>query len=129
MRLLLDTHALLWVFTDPRQIPPHVRTLIADVRNSVSYSAVTILEIAMGRAAGRRGAPKLNAEDANKLARGAGYELVSITDAHAAAVETIAPHHPDPFDKLLLAQAQIEGLQLVTHDATLAQYDSRTILF
>lgn len=129
MRLLLDTHALLWGFSRPRQIPSHVRALISDARNSVSYSAVTILEIAVGRAAGRRGAPALTATEAAALAQEAGYELVAITDAHAAAVETIAPFHPDPFDKLLLAQAQIEGLQLVTHDAKLAQYDSRTILF
>lgn len=55
--------------------------------------------------------------------------MLPVTDEHAAAVETLASFHSDPFDRLLLAQAQIEGLKLVTHDETLATHDSRIILF
>lgn len=57
------------------------------------------------------------------------YAFLPLTPEHAAAVEGLATYHPDPFDRLLLAQARAEGLQLVTHDGRLAEYDSRTILF
>jgi PIN domain nuclease of toxin-antitoxin system len=129
MRLLLDTHTLLWALTDPKHLSPRVRSLIADGRNEIGFSAAAILEIAVSRAAGRRNAPKVPGERVAGLARQAGYEMLPVTDAHAAAVETIAPFHGDPFDRLLLAQAQIEGFQLVTHDEALAAYDNRTILF
>jgi PIN domain nuclease of toxin-antitoxin system len=129
MKLLLDTHTLVWALISPAQVPPLIRTLLEDARNEVSFSAASILEIAIGRAAGRRNAPAIGSEEASALGRQAGYEMIPITDLHAAAVETIALFHADPYDKLLLAQAQIEGLRLVTHDKKLAAYDSRTILF
>lgn len=129
MKLLLDTHTLLWALTDPRQLSPRVRSLIADGRNDIGFSAAAILEIAVSRAAGRRNAPRVPGERVADLARQAGYEMLPVTDAHAAAVETIAPSHSDPFDRLMLAQAQIEGMRLVTHDGALAAHDSRTILF
>lgn len=129
MKLLLDTHTLVWALSNPSQLSPRIRSLVADAGNDISYSAASILEIAVGRAAGRRSAPALPAEEAAALGRKAGYEMIPVTEVHAAAVETIAPFHGDPFDKLLLAQAQIEGLRLVTHDAALAAYDSRAILF
>ncbi len=129
MRLLLDTHVLIWALIVPRKLPQQIASLIADGRNDVSFSAATILEIAIGRAAGRRNAPKLTAQQAATLALEAGYKAVAITEVHAAATETIAPYHSDPYDRLILAQAQIEGLSLVTHDEALAAYDSRVILF
>ena len=129
MKLLLDTHTLVWALINPAQLPPLIRALLGDARNEVSFSAASILEIAIGRAAGRRNAPAIPSEEAGVRGRQAGYEMIPITEVHAAAVETIAPFHSDPFDRLLLAQAQIEGLRLVTHDENLAAYDSRTIVF
>lgn len=129
MRLLLDTHTLVWALSSPRQLTPRIQALVADEGNEISFSAASILEIAVGRGARRRNAPALPSEDAAALARRAGYSMLPVTDVHAAVVETISPFHGDPFDKLLLAQAQVEGLRLVTHDAALAAYDRRAILF
>lgn len=129
MRLLLDTHALIWLLTDRRQIPPRIQQIVADARNEVFASAVNVFEIAARNAAGRRGGFNLSANDALLASRDAGFEMLALQPEHAAVVETIANFHGDPFDRLLLGQAQVEGLQLVTHDERLAQYDSRTILF
>ena len=129
MRLLLDTHALLWVLTDKARITPKIRQLLTDHRNETWASAASIFEIAAKYATGRRGGPTVDAERLLSLAREASYPVMPISPEHAAATGSIARYHPDPFDRLILAQAQVEGLQLVTHDEALARYDSRTILF
>lgn len=129
MRLLLDTHTLLWAFGAPRRLPRRLESMLLDERNQVHCSAVSILEISIARAAGRRNAPAISAAKAAELAVAAGYALLLMTEVHAAAVETIALFHGDPFDRLLLAQAQVEGLRLVTHDEAIASYDARTILY
>lgn len=129
MRLLLDTHALIWILTDRRQIPSRIEQLVVDARNEVYVSAVNIFEVAARNSAARRGGFSLTADDAIAASREADFQMLALQPEHTAAVETIALFHGDPFDRLLLAQAQVEGLQLVTHDERLAQYDSRTILF
>ena len=129
MRLLLDTNALIWALGPARELPEPVRRLIADPRNDVFFSAVSIFEIAAKRAAARRSAPRLSSGRASDLAQRAGFRQVVMTAEHAVAVETLAPFHDDPFDKLLLAQAQVEDMRLVTHDEELAAFDSKTILF
>jgi PIN domain nuclease of toxin-antitoxin system len=129
VRLLLDTHTLIWALGAARSLPGSIRRLIEDGRNEVYFSSISIFEIASKRASGSKSAPSISAETVTRLADKAGLREVSVQAAHAMAVETLAPFHGDSFDRLLLAQAQIEGLQLVTHDEALAQYDSRTILF
>ncbi len=129
MKLLLDTNALIWAMTASRSLPADVQRLIEDARNDVFFSAVNIFEIAVKRAAGRRTAPSIGAAQAALAAGAAGYGFLPVSVEHAVAVETIAQFHPDPFDRLLLAQAQVESMRLVSHDEDLASYDSRTILF
>jgi PIN domain nuclease of toxin-antitoxin system len=129
VRLLLDTHTLVWAVVFPDRVPSSIRRLLLNSRNEVLASAVNFFELAAMNAAGRRRSPGVSAEAALGLTREAGYAILAVQPEHAVAVETIAPAHGDPFDRLLLAQAQIEGLQLVTHDEALAVYDSRTILF
>lgn len=129
MRLLLDTHTLIWLLADPRQIPHRLRSAITDPRNVTYASAVNIFEVAARNSSARRTGPSFSAEQVLAGTSEAGIRLLDVSPEHAAAVETIAPFHGDPFDRLLLAQAQVEGLQLVTHDEALAQYDPRTILF
>jgi PIN domain nuclease of toxin-antitoxin system len=129
MRLLLDTHTLVWALGAPKQLSHDVRVMLSDHQNSINVSVASIVEIAISRSAGSRHAPKIAATQAAELAKRAGYAMLPMTDTHAAAVETIAPFHGDPFDRLLLAQAQIEGLRLVTHDESLAAYDTRAILY
>ena len=115
--------------TKSQTLPLTARRLIENERNDLFFSAVSIFEIATKRASGSRSAPTIGADVVAELALRAGLREVRVTHAHAAAVETLAITHPDAFDRLLLAQAQIEGLQLVTHDEDLARYDTRTIVF
>lgn len=112
-----------------RTLPLSARRLIDDPRNELYFSAISIFELASKRATGRRSAPALGADVVAGLALEAGLREVPVTFRHSMAVETLAIAHPDPFDRLLLAQAQIEGLLLLTHDERLSRYDSLTILF
>lgn len=129
MRLLLDTHVLVWAMGPGRQMPAAARALLLDARNTIYFSVVSIFEIAAKRAAARRSAPQLSADRALELADLSGYIRLDLKAAHAIAVESIAVAHPDPFDKLLLAQAQVERLRFVTHDGAVAAHDSNAILF
>lgn len=129
MRLLLDTHTLIWALGFSGDLPQSVRRLLTDPRNQVYASAVNIFEVASKRVVTRRSSPEVASERLLRATEAAGYPLLPVTPEHAVAVEGLATFHGDPFDRLLLAQAQVEGLQLVTHDERLAQYDSRTILF
>lgn len=129
MQLLLDTHTLLWSLAEPDRLPLAARRLVANDGNEIHVSAVSIFEIASRNSTSRRRRPAISAERTATLAMEAGFIMLSLRAEHAIAVETIAPFHSDPFDRLLLAQAQVEGLQLLTHDESLAGYDSRTILF
>jgi PIN domain nuclease of toxin-antitoxin system len=124
VRLLLDTHIAVWALLDADRLPAQARQLIADEANDVSVSAASVWEIAIKHAS-RRPAPSgmpISGEQAVGLFRKAGYNLLSITPAHAAAVEGLPPLHADPFDRLLVAQALIGPMRLVTHDKALAAY-------
>jgi PIN domain nuclease of toxin-antitoxin system len=129
VKLLLDTHTLVWAMTASRLLPASLRRQIEDGRNEVCYSAISVFEVAAKRAGRSRSVPPLSSDVLAELAQRGGLREIGVSASHAAAVETIAPFHPDPFDRLLLAQAKIEGLQLVTHDEDLARFDTRTILF
>ena len=128
MRLLLDTHILIWLMGSSRKLSFAAQRLIVNPRNEIFFSAASIFEIGTKRASGHRRAPDVAADRVLGLAERAGYLSLPITAAHAVAVETIASFHSDPFDRLLLAQAQVEDLRLVTHDEVLASYDPRAIL-
>lgn len=118
MNLLLDTHALLWWLADDRELSREASSAISDARNEVFVSAATAWEIAIKRAMGKLAAP------ANLLAAIAagGFQELPITLAHALAAGELPPHHADPFDRMLVAQAKLEGLTLVTRDQRLAAY-------
>lgn len=122
MRLLLDTHIALWAIGGSSRLPARARELIMTPDNIVYVSAVSIWEIAIKFAAGRRSAPTFGASQAIESFKDAGYEQLDVTAAHAAAVETLPLLHGDPFDRLLVAQAVNEPLQLVTHDRLVAAY-------
>lgn len=121
MKLLLDTHVLLWVLGAPHRLPA---ALIADLRdpaNEVLFSAVNIWEIAIKAGQGR---PTF-ANDAELIAqeaRDAGFVALPVTAQHAAAVQKLPPLHGDPFDRLLIAQALCEPAHLVTTDKQMAHY-------
>ncbi|MGE3841140.1 MAG: type II toxin-antitoxin system VapC family toxin [Vicinamibacterales bacterium] len=118
MRLLLDTHVALWWFADARQLGAEPRRAIqrADV---VWVSAVSGWEVAIKQSLG-----KLRLSDAfGALVTASEFTELRLTLAHAERLATLPSHHADPFDRMLVAQAQAEGARLVTHDRRLHAYD------
>lgn len=119
MKLLLDTHTLIWAAADPERLPARLRASIADGANLVAVSAASAWEIAIKRARGRLRFPPV---DDHMLTQG-GFRALPIAIHHAAAVEMLPDHHADPFDRLLVAQAQTDDYVLVTRDPAIHQYD------
>jgi PIN domain nuclease of toxin-antitoxin system len=129
MRLLLDTHVALWAIADSPRLSARARELIDDPDNEVVVSAATIWEISIKHALAR-GAPNdmpISGQEALGYFRDAGFALLDISPKHAAGVETLPPLHADPFDRLLIAQALMTPLRLLTHDARVAAYSDLTI--
>lgn len=121
MNLLLDTHVALWAITDSPRLSTQARDLILSPRASIWISAATIWEIAIKHGLGRGDMP-VSGDEAIRHFRMAGYQFLPVEPEHAAAIETLPPHHQDPFDRLLAAQAQVEPMRLLTHDPILARY-------
>jgi PIN domain nuclease of toxin-antitoxin system len=117
-RLLLDTHVFLWWRADPSRLAPAVRQLIATAE-IVFVSAASAWEAAIKASTGRLDLP--DTIEAGVLA--SGFEKLLIAFSHAERAAGLPAHHRDPFDRMLVAQAQAEGLTLVTHDRLLAPYD------
>ena len=121
MKLLLDTHLLLWAASAPGRLSPAALTLIEDPDNSLMFSAASLWEITIKQGLGRSDFQV----DPRLLRRGLidnAYIELSITSDHALAVASLPPLHKDPFDRLLAAQSQIEGVLLITADPILGQY-------
>lgn len=121
MRLLLDTHIALWAITDSPELPKQARDLILAPSSEAFVSAASIWEIAIKHSLGRINMPISGAEAARYFEE-AGYVLLPVTAEHAAATETLPFLHNDPFDRMLVAQALMEPLKLVTHDEMVAKY-------
>ena len=118
MRLLLDTHILLWWLAGLRAIPAHIRGAI-ETAAETHVSAVSGYEITLKHAAGKLPGVGFLARDVSAAIRGAGFLELPIGCAHAEAAGRLPRHHRDPFDRILVAQALLEGLTLVSADATL----------
>lgn len=121
MRLLLDTHILLWAAIYPDRLPTAAVALLEDERNLLVFSAASLWEIAVKRGLGRSDFRI----DPRVLRRGLldnGYEELPIQGLHAVNADTLPPIHKDPFDRILIAQALIEGIELVTADPIVATY-------
>lgn len=118
-RLLLDTHVWLWWQSDDARLGPVARDTIASAPE-VRLSAASVWEIAIKSALGKLRLPR-GADIAREVERD-GFVPLAIEIEHAAAVRTLPPHHRDPFDRMLVAQARTEGLTLVTADPELARY-------
>ena len=121
MKLLLDTHVLLWAAGEPKKLSLKARRLITDTENELMFSAASVWEVAIKRALGRADFQV----DTRLFRRGLldnGYAELPVFSAHAVAVEALPPIHKDPFDRLLVAQSLIEGIVLLTTDATVARY-------
>jgi len=122
VRLLLDTHVLLWATAYPERLSDDLRHALAVPGNTVLVSAASVWEIAIKRALGRIVFPL---EELDTILARAGFEDLPIASAHAIAAGGLPRHHADPFDRMLIAQAQVEDLTLVSEDAAFGAYDVR----
>jgi PIN domain nuclease of toxin-antitoxin system len=119
MNLFLDTHVLLWWLDDSPHLSEAGRNAIAAVDNLIVVSAVVIWEIRIKQKLG-----KLEiAPNFYRVIKDQGFELLSITADHAYASGELPMHHRDPFDRMIIAQAKLEGLRIVTHDPVFKRYD------
>ena len=121
MRLLLDTHLLLWAAGSPERLPPAARELIDDPQNLLVFSSASLWKVAIKRGLGRKDFHV----DARLLRRGLldnGYDELPITGEHAVALDGLPPIHKDPFDRMLIAQSMVEGITLLTADPLIAHY-------
>jgi PIN domain nuclease of toxin-antitoxin system len=119
VNLLLDTHILLWWLADDPGLSDRHRSAIADPANVVYVSAASAWEIAIKKAVGKLIAPN----DLGAALITSELEQLPITVAHAEAVGRLPPHHRDPFDRMLIAQAGVEDLTVVSGDPMFAQYE------
>lgn len=122
MRLLLDTHVVLWWLADSAELSGEIKDLL-DTEPAVYVSAVSPWEIAIKQSLGKLTGP----EDLAERVRDSQFTSLPITTGHGVRAGRLPQHHRDPFDRLLVAQAQIEGLTLVTRDQWIEQYDVRVL--
>lgn len=121
MKLLLDTHLLLWVAGDPGRLSDEAHTLIEAPENELFFSAASLWEIAIKRGLDRDDFKV----DPRVLRRGLldnGYSELPIGSEHVVAIDSLPPGHKDPFVRVLVAQATVEGITLLTTDALVARY-------
>jgi len=121
MKLLIDTHLLLWAAESAKRLPLVARKLMGDPDNELLFSVASLCEISIKHSLGRDDFKV----DPRLLRRGLldnGYAELGIASAHVIAIDTLPPIHKDPFDRLLAAQAMVEGITLLTADACVARY-------
>ncbi len=119
MRLLLDTHVLLWWLAGDATLSPEAKQTIASRENIVFVSSASAWEIAIKKALGKLKAPD-DLEEAMNLNQ---FEMLPITIKHALGISHLPLHHQDPFDRLLISQIKLEALTLVTRDEQLSKYN------
>jgi PIN domain nuclease of toxin-antitoxin system len=123
VRILLDTHAWLWLVIDPERMRPDSRALASDPTNDILLSAASAWEIAIKYANGRLTLSEPPRSFVPSRMARTGAIGLSIEHAHALATATLPRHHADPFDRLLIAQAQVESLPILTADPVFGDYD------
>lgn len=126
MTLLLDTHLLLWAAGEPEKLSKEARSLLLSKHQKLWFSSASLWEIAIKQALGRNDF----LVDPGALLAGLlehGYQELNVKGSHAVAIANLPPIHRDPFDRLLVAQAMVEGLMLVTTDKVIAQYPGQIL--
>ncbi len=119
MRLLLDTHALIWWLAVSPRLGPVARAAVDDPASEVHVSAVSASEIGIKKAIGKLASP----DDLEHQVSVNGFIELGLTIKHGLALGALPRHHGDPFDRMLIAQALVEGLTFVTADRVIAEYD------
>lgn len=121
MKLLLDTHILLWIISVSNRLPDSTRLLLADPQNQLFFSDVSLWEIAIKNGLGRANF-QVNPRMLRRELLIHGYKELTITSEHVVSIDSLPSVHKDPFDRLLLTQAMVEGITLLTNDAVLSKY-------
>ncbi len=127
MRILLDTHIFLWLQTEPERLGAHLPA-VEDSRSQLLVSAASSWEIAVKHALGRLALPERPERCVPERLRLIGAEALAIEHSHALAVASLPQLHRDPFDRLLVAQAQLLDVPILTADPQIAQYPVRTLV-
>jgi PIN domain nuclease of toxin-antitoxin system len=122
VKVLLDTQVWLWMQAAPGRLAPKARSLVEDLGTTLLFSAASSWEIAIKYALGRLPLPERPEQYVPERMRTSGVVALPIEHAHALRVAELAPHHRDPFDRMLIAQAQLEGASLVTADPVIERY-------
>lgn len=128
MKLLLDTHILLWAADDNPALSAEARDVIQDTDNTLYFSVASVWEIVIKKALGREDF-QVDARVLRRNLLDVGFEELSINAPHALEVAQLPPLHKDPFDRILIAQAMVEGIVLLTHDTNIKQYDFAPVRF
>jgi len=121
MKFILDTHLLLWAASGSAKLPKDARALLEDKNNELIFSAASLWEVAIKQSLGRDDF----SVDARLLRRGLldnGYQELPIASEHVVAIDSLPEIHKDPFDRILVTQATVEGITLLTSDTTVAKY-------
>jgi PIN domain nuclease of toxin-antitoxin system len=127
LKVLLDTHAFIWWINEPGRLSARASSILADTANEALLSAVVAWELSVKHAKGRLDLPD-SPEIILRFALGeGGFAPLSIVVSHALEVGDLPPHHSDPFDRLLVAQALVEHLPILTSDVKIARYDVETV--
>ena len=124
MSYLLDTHIFLWVIGAPEKLSSQVRALITDGRNTIYLSAASVWEIAIKRKLGKLKSP----DDIDKIADLKNFRKLHINFQHAECAAALPEYHRDPFDRMLIAQAKIHDLQLITSDLSFRNYEIKVVM-
>ncbi|MDR3214466.1 MAG: type II toxin-antitoxin system VapC family toxin [Azoarcus sp.] len=121
MKYLLDTHLLIWAVTADRRLSTTASALITDPANEIFFSVLSLWEIAIKRGQNRKDF-LYEARSVRRELLDNGYQEIPILSQHVVAIDALPPLHKDPFDRLLVAQAMVEGITLLTSDAIVAKY-------
>lgn len=132
MKLLLNTHIILWALDDNPKLSSQARALIMDEKNDIYYSVASAWETTIKYMA-KPDKIHISGSKLSDLCRKMGYRMLPITDSHVKALETLVYHnqyqmHNDPFDRIMIAQAKAEGLRFVTHDSKIPFYEEGCVI-
>ena len=125
MRVLLDTHTLIWGLRQPEKLTPKIKDLLTNVNNVVFVSVASLWELEIKKSLGKITLP----DNFTTQLQECGYELLTIKPEHISQLKDISLIHRDPFDRMLIAQSVYENIPLVTIDAEILKYDIEIIRF
>lgn len=132
MKVLLDTHIILWVLENNARLSKQTKEIIESEDNQIYYSTVSVWEIAIKHMAHPE-KMRIDGRSLSKKCLDSGFEMLPVYDRHVYGLETLArldhaPPHNDPFDRIMLSQAKTDGLKFITHDSLISYYNEECIL-